>query len=86
MFCKISLQHLEQILSNLYNSYNKREFIHPDPLEFLYQYDDVRDREIVGLLASSLAYGRVSQILKSISTVLEKMGPSPFSFLESASL
>ena len=33
------------------------------------------------MLASSLAYGRVAQIYKSLSSVLEKMGPSPFRFL-----
>ncbi len=77
---------LEEALEHLYEKYNRHEFIHPDPLEFLYCYDNLRDREIVGLLASSLAYGRVSQILKSISTVLEKMAPSPSRFLEDASM
>lgn len=64
---------LEETLEHLYEKYNKREFVHPDPLEFLYEYNNLRDREIAGLLASSLAYGRVSQILKSVSNVLEKM-------------
>jgi uncharacterized protein (TIGR02757 family) len=50
-------------------------------LEFLYGYPDLRDREVIGLMASSLAYGRVLQILKSVSLVLEKMGASPFLFL-----
>jgi uncharacterized protein (TIGR02757 family) len=31
----------------------------------------------VGLIASSLAYGRVSQILNSVRTVLDAIGPSP---------
>ncbi|MBW2598179.1 MAG: TIGR02757 family protein [Deltaproteobacteria bacterium] len=44
--------------------YNRRDYVHPDPLEFLYLYKEIRDREIVGLIASSLAYGRVKQILK----------------------
>ncbi len=77
---------LKEALEHLYEKYNRREFIHPDPLEFLYCYDNPRDREIAGLIASSLAYGRVSQILKSISKVLEKMSPSPFRFLEDASM
>jgi len=77
---------LEEILEHLYGKYNRREFVHPDPLEFLYDYNDLHDREIAGLLASSLAYGRVSQINKSISIVLERMKPSPFGFLEVASM
>lgn len=38
--------------------------------------------EIVGLIASALAYGRVAQVLKSVGLVLDKMGPSPRCFLE----
>ncbi len=70
-------------LEYLYRKYNRREFVHPDPLEFLYGYPDVADREIVGLIASSLAYGRVAQILKSVSQVLARM-PSPAKFLQQA--
>ena len=69
-------------LDELYETYNSRKWVHPDPLEFLYQYADPRDREIVGIVASSLAYGRVAQILKSVGSVLEKMGPSPYGFVK----
>ena len=72
------------VLEELYHAYNDREFVHPDPLEFLYDYDDPLDREIAGLVASSLAYGNVKQILGSVSCVLECMG-SPRGFLEDAS-
>lgn len=72
------------LLESLYRRYNRREFVHPDPLEFLYRYEDVRDREIAGLVASSLAYGRVAQILKAVGGVLSVMGPSPRAFVASA--
>lgn len=68
-------------LDQIYRTYNARRWVHPDPLEFLYGYRDPLDREIVGIVASSLAYGRVLQILKSVGFVLEKMGPSPRDFL-----
>jgi len=68
-------------LDELYEKYNHREFVHPDPLEFLYRYDDLKDREIAGIVSSSLAYGRVAQILKSVDIVLDKMKPSPYRFL-----
>lgn len=67
---------LKDYLEELYCTYNKRSFVHPDPLEFLYRYTDPLDREIVGLIASSLAYGRVNQILKSVELVLSHL-PSP---------
>jgi uncharacterized protein (TIGR02757 family) len=66
---------------NLYLTFNKRELVHPDPLEFLYSYPEPFDAEIVGLIASSLAYGRVAQILKSIQKVLEPLGTSPSTFI-----
>ena len=75
-----------KILNDYYGRYNRREYVHPDPLEFLYNYDDDLDREIVGLIASSLAYGRVAQILVSVGKVLEVMGKSPASFLRNSSM
>ena len=75
------LQISVQSLDELYVKYDRRDLVHPDPLEFLYDYPDLRDREVVALLASSLAYGRVAQILRNVSTCLERM-PSPAAFLE----
>lgn len=72
-------------LNRVYDQYNRREYVHPDPLEFLYAYPRREDREIAGLIASSLAYGRVNQILKSVSVVLEGMGDSPYLFLKDTS-
>lgn len=68
-------------LDSLYHKYNRREFVHPDPLELLYDYDRLEDREIVGLIASTFAYGNVKQILNSVRLVLSKMGPSPRNFV-----
>ena len=62
--------------------------MHPDPLEFLYGAEDPADQEVVGLIAACLAYGRVSQILASVSRVLDVVGggslreSSPRVFLE----
>jgi uncharacterized protein (TIGR02757 family) len=78
-----SLDAIATALEDLYRTYNKREFVHPDPLEFLYDYDEPLDREIVALVASSLAYGRVAQILKSVEWVLSRM-PQPREFLMSS--
>ncbi len=74
-------KNIKIILENLYRRYNKRIYVHPDPLEFLYSYQDIKNREVVGLIASSLAYGKVKQILKSVSSVLDIMKPSPYRFL-----
>ncbi len=61
-------------LEDLYERFNRREWVHPDPLEFLYNYEDVRDRE----------YGRVTQILASVRRILERM-EHPREFVENHS-
>lgn len=72
----------KNILEELYARYNCREYVHPDPLEFLYNYSNARDVEIAGLIASSLAYGNVKQILKSVDKVLSWLAPSPYNYLK----
>ncbi len=66
-----------EVLKGLYRRLNRREYVHPDPLELLYRYGRPRDREVVALVASSLAYGRVKQILRSVTAVLATLGRSP---------
>lgn len=73
-------QHAE-MLNDLHRRLNRRRYVHPDPLEFLYGYSDPADREIVALVAGSLAYGRVKQILRSVSAVLAVLGRAPRQYL-----
>lgn len=70
-------------LENLYARFNSREFVSPDPLELLYRYDDHRDREIAGLVASGLAYGNVQVIVRNAGIVLDRIG-EPRRFVEEA--
>jgi uncharacterized protein (TIGR02757 family) len=72
---------LKEALEAHYLQFHHREWVDPDPILFLYRYSKPADREIVGLLASTLAYGQVSQILKSVAWVLHRMGPSPLHYL-----
>lgn len=72
---------LKKKLDVLYARYNKKEYIDPDPLVFLYRYSHVRDREIAGLIASCLAYGRVEMIMGVVESVLDRMGSSPRKYL-----
>jgi uncharacterized protein (TIGR02757 family) len=68
---------LKRRLELIYGACNRREYVHPDPLELLYAYHDPRDLELVGLLAACLAYGRVAQILTSIRAVLDRLSAGP---------
>lgn len=77
----MSAEQYAKALGWCYRTFNRRELVHPDPLEFVYLYDDPADREIVGLVAATLAYGRVEQILVSVRRALDRMGPRPARFL-----
>jgi uncharacterized protein (TIGR02757 family) len=65
---------VKEKLDALYRRFNRRAFVHPDPLETVYRYDSPGDQEIAGLIAATLAYGRVAQILTSIGRVLDVFG------------
>lgn len=66
-----------QLLEALYVEYTHRRYVSGDPLEILYRYEDPRDREVAGLVAAVLAYGRAGQIVKSATEALERLGGSP---------
>jgi len=67
---------LRRRLDRLYRRYDHR-FVDPDPLQFVRRQRSDADREVVGLLASALAYGNVVQIKRSIAAALEVLGPRP---------
>lgn len=70
---------LKECLDALYKSYGS-SFLESDPLSFVHLFRTKRDQEIVGLIASSLAYGKVAQIKKSITLVLERIQRRPYEF------
>lgn len=89
MYGAVMKQHdlstFRDLMEDIYAKYNRPELISPDPLQFLSDYNDIADREIVGIVASSLAYGRVAQILKSVAVALDKMGGRPRQYIEHTS-
>jgi uncharacterized protein (TIGR02757 family) len=66
-----------EALERLYAKYNDRRFIGTDPVEFVHRFDDPRDRELVALIASSLAFGTVKQIKGSVERALAILGDAP---------
>ena len=72
-------------LERLYASYNNVVYANRDPVSVLHRFPRCADREIVGLLAAGLAYGRVASILKSVETALRPLGDEPARFVDSSS-
>jgi uncharacterized protein (TIGR02757 family) len=54
----------------VYEKFHRPEFIDPDPLAVVRRYTDPADREIAGLVCSSLALGRVTGIIRACGRVL----------------
>ncbi|MCU0724443.1 MAG: TIGR02757 family protein [Planctomycetes bacterium] len=48
-----------------------------DPVSLVRPFANPRDREVAGLVAASLAFGRAPMILKSVRRVLSVLGPRP---------
>lgn len=69
-------ERLREKLESLRGRYDA-SYLSSDPLEFPHRYPLPRDREVVGLLASSLAYGNVKIIRRSVERVLGPLGKNP---------
>lgn len=48
-----------------------------DPVSFVHAYESELDKELVGLIASSLAFGNVKAFRPKIEDALTRLGPSP---------
>lgn len=67
-------------LEGLRRRYDRR-YLSPDPLEFPRRFERADDREAVGLIAASLAYGNVATIRASVEKLLSVLGPQPAAFI-----
>ena len=56
--------------------------ITPDPLEVVLRYHDARDQEIAGVIAAAFAYGRADIVVANAGSVLARMQPSPYRYLQ----
>jgi len=71
---------LKDDLEGLCLRYDGR-FLDSDPVGIVRRYDDPADREIVGLIAAGLAYGRVASIRASLQKLLPLLGRRPARFV-----
>ncbi len=59
----------KEFFENIYSKYNKKDFIYSDPLQFPIKFSKKEDIEISSLISSSLAYGNVKQIIRTLNYV-----------------
>lgn len=76
----MQIESLKPVLDRLY-----REFNYPDsatdPIQIVRRFTRPDDREVVGFIAASLAFGRVASVIQSIERVLAIMGPRPAEYV-----
>ena len=70
---------LKPVLDRLYADFNYPESA-ADPIQIVRRYQRPDDREVVGFCAASLAFGRVTSVLRSIERVLAIMGDEPAAY------
>lgn len=76
----MDVRKLKPLLDDLYKKYSD-SYLESDPVYFPHQYKKPEDIEIAGLIASSLAYGKVDLFKPKIAYILKIMGASPSSYI-----
>ena len=76
-----NLDRIHGTLEEVYDRFNSRRYVGSDPLGSVYRFDRAEDRELAALVSSSLAYGNVKQIERSVERIMDIMGDSPKSFV-----
>jgi uncharacterized protein (TIGR02757 family) len=69
------------LLEDAYKRYAVKGFIQDDPVQFIYRFDRKEDREIAGLFAALMAWGKRSIILNKVGELLDRMDDSPYEFV-----
>jgi len=69
-------------LDALYKDFDFEKGVGNDPIELPAKYAEAKDIEVAGLVTACLSYGRVDQFKSVARTMLDCMGPSPYSYLK----
>jgi uncharacterized protein (TIGR02757 family) len=70
------MKELKPVLDRLYTEFNYPDSA-MDPIQIVRRFTRPDDREVVGFIAASLAFGRVASVIQSIERVLAVLGPHP---------
>ena len=78
-------EQLRDTLEYLHDKYNTPEFIEADPISIPHSFSDLRDQEIAGFLAATIAWGNRKAIVRSARRMVEYMDNAPYDFVCNAS-
>jgi uncharacterized protein (TIGR02757 family) len=71
---------LKASLDRLYDAFNAPDSAF-DPIQVVRRYPRLEDREIVGFIASAVAFGRVASVVNSTNAICDVLGDRPAALL-----
>lgn len=74
-------QDLKDFLEEKYLKYNAISFIEKDPISIPHRFTKKKDREIIGFLTATIAWGQRNTILKNMHKLVDWMDDSPYEFI-----
>jgi len=74
---------IAEFLEHIYDECNTLRRLSRDPLAVVLRYHSAADREVAGLICSTLAFGSVDLIIRACGEALAPLGKHPASTLES---
>jgi uncharacterized protein (TIGR02757 family) len=77
----LQIDRLKPVLDRLYAEFNYPDSA-TDPIQIVRRFSRPDDREVVGFIAASLAFGRVASVLQSIERVLAVSGRDPAAYVK----
>ncbi len=76
---------LKELLEELYDRYNRPEFIEDDPISVPHRFTERADREIAGFFAATIAWGNRPSIVRNGHRMMLLMDNAPADFVRNAS-
>lgn len=71
----------KEYLDLLVETYETKDFIKDDPVQFPHRFSSKNDVEIAGFLASIFAYGKREVFIGKLNKLFEKMNNKPYEFI-----
>ena len=78
---KLSSSELKSFLDEKYDLYNRETFIETDPIQIPKAFSKKEDIEITAFLASTIAWGQRSTIIKNAKKLIYWMDEAPYDFI-----
>ena len=75
------MHHIEKVLNDNLQRYNRQEFIHTDPVQIPHRFTRKEDIEISALLTATIAWGQRKSIINNALRLMCLMDNAPYDFI-----